>query len=105
MRGYPQIGRYSPSFLWLLRDFYLNMSEDGVSAISPGDYLEAQAPSQPPTPPTILSISPRRSSPYPRRIFARVLCRTASRLRLSNPSPLSDAAVSSMRMYSFYLHN
>ncbi|GAQ88014.1 Guanylate-binding protein [Klebsormidium nitens] len=35
-----ELGPFSPSFLWLLRDFYLDLSEDG-RAITPRDYLES----------------------------------------------------------------
>lgn len=34
-----ELGPFSPAFLWLLRDFYLDLSEDGRS-ITPRDYLE-----------------------------------------------------------------
>ena len=35
-----ELGRFAPSFLWLLRDFYLELEEDG-RRIAPRDYLEA----------------------------------------------------------------
>ncbi|KAM1652309.1 hypothetical protein ACFXTN_004780 [Malus domestica] len=34
-----EIGQFSPIFVWLLRDFYLNLSEDS-GRITPRDYLE-----------------------------------------------------------------
>lgn len=34
-----ELGEFSPAFLWLLRDFYLNLSEGGRE-ISPTEYLE-----------------------------------------------------------------
>lgn len=34
-----ELGQYSPIFLWLLRDFYLELHEDG-KGITPQDYLE-----------------------------------------------------------------
>lgn len=35
-----EIGQFSPLFLWLLRDFYLDLTEDG-RRITPRDYLES----------------------------------------------------------------
>lgn len=35
-----ELGQYSPIFLWLLRDFYLELSEDG-RRITPREYLES----------------------------------------------------------------
>eukprot|EP00850_Spirogloea_muscicola_P021189 SM000240S08606 [mRNA] locus=s240:134650:140591:+ [translate_table: standard] len=35
-----ELGHFSPTFLWLLRDFYLELSEDGRQ-ITPREYLEA----------------------------------------------------------------
>lgn len=35
-----ELGQFSPIFLWLLRDFYLDLTEDG-GRISPRDYLES----------------------------------------------------------------
>jgi len=34
-----ELGEFAPSFIWLLRDFYLNLEEDG-RAVTPRDYLE-----------------------------------------------------------------
>jgi len=34
-----EIGKFSPSFIWLLRDFYLNLEEDG-RVVTPLSYLE-----------------------------------------------------------------
>lgn len=35
-----ELGQFSPHFLWLLRDFYLDLTEDG-RRITPKDYLES----------------------------------------------------------------
>ncbi|CAK7322689.1 unnamed protein product [Dovyalis caffra] len=35
----PDLGHFSPIFVWLLRDFYLNLAEDNTK-ITPRDYLE-----------------------------------------------------------------
>lgn len=35
-----ELAAFTPAFIWLLRDFYLKLEEDGV-AVSPRDYLEA----------------------------------------------------------------
>ncbi|KAH7441901.1 hypothetical protein KP509_03G061100 [Ceratopteris richardii] len=37
---YAELGQHSPVFLWLLRDFYLDLSEEG-ERVSPRDYLES----------------------------------------------------------------
>mmetsp|Transcript_15229 Transcript_15229/g.39199 ORF Transcript_15229/g.39199 Transcript_15229/m.39199 type:complete len:753 (+) Transcript_15229:129-2387(+) len=34
-----ELGEFTPSFIWLLRDFYLQLEEDGVD-LTPRDYLE-----------------------------------------------------------------
>lgn len=43
-----EIGQFSPHFVWLLRDFYLNLAEDG-RMITPRDYLELALKSMPGT--------------------------------------------------------
>ena len=35
-----ELSQFTPSFLWLLRDFYLALEEDGRK-VSPGEYLES----------------------------------------------------------------
>ncbi len=35
-----ELSQFTPAFLWLLRDFYLALEEDG-RAVSPGEYLES----------------------------------------------------------------
>eukprot|EP00959_Pyramimonas_sp_CCMP1952_P401516 8413219-Pyramimonas_sp.AAC.1 len=42
-----ELGRFSPYFLWLLRDFYLDLSEDGHQ-ITAKDYLETALRKVPP---------------------------------------------------------
>jgi hypothetical protein len=34
-----ELGEFTPSFIWLLRDFYLHLEEEGVE-VTPRDYLE-----------------------------------------------------------------
>ena len=35
-----ELSQFTPAFLWLLRDFYLALEEDGRK-VSPGEYLES----------------------------------------------------------------
>ncbi|XP_024393848.1 uncharacterized protein [Physcomitrium patens] len=56
-----EIGQFSPLFLWLLRDFYLDLTEDG-HRITPRDYLESALQSIPGAGKAISSKNEIRSS-------------------------------------------
>ena len=61
--------RYAPSFLWLLRDFYLDLTEDG-RPITPKEYLETALRSTPGSGPAVESKNQIRRSIctlFPRR--------------------------------------
>ena len=42
-----ELSGFTPAFLWLLRDFYLQLREDDGRAVAPRDYLEAALQPQP----------------------------------------------------------
>ncbi|KAG1669136.1 hypothetical protein FOA52_002647 [Chlamydomonas sp. UWO 241] len=59
--GNERLGDFSPAFLWLLRDFYLRLEEDGHK-VTPQDYLETALLPVPGTGPSVVAKNQIRAS-------------------------------------------
>ncbi|GLC35099.1 hypothetical protein PLESTM_000279400 [Pleodorina starrii] len=60
--GEEGLGEHSPAFLWLLRDFYLQLEEEGGRKITPRDYLETALQPVPGTGPAVAAKNAIRAS-------------------------------------------
>ncbi|EFJ51125.1 hypothetical protein VOLCADRAFT_57349 [Volvox carteri f. nagariensis] len=56
------LGEHSPAFLWLLRDFYLQLEEEGGRKITPREYLETALRPVPGTGPAVSAKNAIRAS-------------------------------------------
>ena len=67
------IGQFSPHLVWLLRDFYLNLAEDG-RMITPREYLELALKSMPGTAKDVVAknevvLEKKKKNPYCTSLF------------------------------------
>ncbi|KAG2488736.1 hypothetical protein HYH03_012735 [Edaphochlamys debaryana] len=60
--GEEGLGEHSPAFLWLLRDFYLQLEEENGRKITPRDYLETALQPVPGAGPSVASKNAIRAS-------------------------------------------